>query len=155
MKVFIDYGNSESVKFSSIRSIGQSSFSALPGQAKDATLSFVTLPTRDADYGAETQNAFEELTGTNQLVANVDHRGTNGVMSLTLWNPKKGRDGPDGSINADMVRLGFARVFKQKKRTWEKAYGDILDILEKEEKEAKFKRAGMWEYGHIGDSDED
>lgn len=154
-KVFIDYGNKESVKISSIRSIGQPSFSALPGQAKEATLSFVTIPARDADYGIEAQNVFEELTGTNQLVANVDYRGSNGLMSLTLWNPKSGRDGPDGSINAEMVRSGFARVLKPKKRTWERAYGDILDILEKEEKEAKMKRKGMWEYGHVGDSDED
>lgn len=89
------------------------------------------------------------------MVANVDHRGSNGVMSLTLWDPKTGKDGPDGSVNAEMVRLGLARVVKGKKRGWEKAYGDILEVLEKEEKNAQTKREGMWEYGHVGDSDED
>jgi len=153
--VFIDYGNQESVKLSAVRAIGQPSFGSLPAQAKDATLSFITLPARDADYGIEAQTEFEALTANKSLVANVDRRGPNGLMSLTLWDPKKGNDGPDGSINVEMVKLGLARVVKNKKRSWEKAYQNILEILEKEEKNAQSKREGMWEYGHVGDSDED
>src|SRR5271170_7464312 len=155
IQVFIDYGNQESVKLSAIRAMGQPSFSALPAQAKDATLSFITLPARDADYGLEAQNEFELLTGNKSLVANVDHRAPNGAMSLTLWDPKSGKEGPEGSINAEMVRLGLARVVKSKKRGWEKAYGNVFEVLEKEERSAQTKREGMWEYGHVGDSDED
>lgn len=154
-KVFIDYGNQESVKISSIRAIGQPSFSALPGQAKDATLSFITLPARDADYGLEAQDEFEKLTSNKSLVANVDYRSPNGLMCLTLWDPKTGKDGAEGSVNVEMVKLGLGRVIKAKKRGWEKAYGNILEILEREEKTAQTKREGMWEYGHVGDSDED
>ena len=153
--MFIDYGNQESVKLSSIRAIGQPSFSSLPGQAKDATLSFVTLPARDADYGIEAQNEFENLTGNKQLVANVDYRASNGLMSLTLWDPKSGKEGAEGSINVEMVKLGLAKLVKGKKRGWEKAYENVLQVLEKEEKNAQTKREGMWEYGHVGDSDED
>ena len=76
-------------------------------------------------------------------------------MSLTLWNPKSGSDGPEGSINAEMVKMGLARVIKPKRRGWEKAYGSFFEVLEKEEKNAQTKREGMWEYGHVGDSDED
>lgn len=153
--MFIDYGNQESVKLSSIRAIGQPSFNALPAQAKDAVLSFITLPPRDADYGVEAQNEFEALTGTKSLVANVDYRLPGGAMSLTLWDPKSGREGIEGSINAEMVRLGLARVVKPKKRTWEKIHQNALDVLENEEKATQVKRIGMWEYGHVGDSDED
>lgn len=153
--MFIDYGNQESVKLSAIRAIGQPSFSALPGQAKDAKLSFVTLPSRDADYGVEAHNEFELLTGNKSLVANVDHRIPGGAMSLTLWDPKNGKDGAESSINAEMVKSGFARVVKAKKRGWEKAYANIFQVLEKEEKNSQAKRQGMWEYGHVGDSDED
>ena len=153
--MFIDYGNQESVKLSAIRAIGQPSFSALPAQAKDATLSFVTLPAGNTDYGVEAQNEFEGLTGVKSLVANVDHRAPNGTMSLSLWDPKSGKDGPEGSINAELVRLGLARVIKTKRRGWEKAYANVLEVLEKEEKNAQIKREGMWEYGHVGDSDED
>lgn len=127
----------------------------MPAQAKDATLSFVTLPARSADYGIEAQNEFEVLTGNKSLVANVDHRSSNGTMSLTLWDPKTGKEGADSSINAEMVKLGLARVLKSKKRGWEKAYENVFVILEKEEKNAQTKREGMWEYGHVGDSDED
>lgn len=76
-------------------------------------------------------------------------------MSLTLWDPKTGSEGPESSINAEMVKAGMARVVRGKKRGWEKAYGDVLAVLEKEERQAQTKREGMWEYGHIGDSDDD
>lgn len=153
--MFIDYGNQESVRLSAIRAIGQPSFSALPAQAKDAVLSFVILPARDADYGIEAHNEFEALTSNKSLVANIDHRLSSGAICLTLWDPKTGKDGADGSINVEIVRSGLARVVKGKKRTWEKAYQNVLEILEKEERNARTKREGMWEYGHVGDSDED
>lgn len=127
----------------------------MPAQAKDATLSFIILPSRDADYGIEAQNEFEALVGNKSLVANVDHRSPNGTMSLTLWDPKTGKEGAESSVNAEMVKLGLARVIKAKKRGWEKAYGNVFEVLEKEEKNAQMKREGMWEYGHVGDSDED
>jgi staphylococcal nuclease domain-containing protein 1 len=95
------------------------------------------------------------LTGNKSLVANVDHRAPNGTMSLTLWDPKSGKEEVESSINSEMVALGLARVIKMKKRGWEKANDKVLEVLEKEEKSARTKREGMWEYGHIGDSDED
>jgi staphylococcal nuclease domain-containing protein 1 len=143
------------VKLSSIRAIGQPSFTALPAQAKDSVLSFITLPARDAGYGTEAHDQFELLTSNKSLVANVDYRAPSGVMSLTLWDPKTGKDSVEGSINAEMVRLGLARVVRGKKRGWEKAYESALEVLEKGEKNAHTRREGMWEYGHIGDSDEE
>jgi staphylococcal nuclease domain-containing protein 1 len=145
----------ETVKFSAIRTIGQPSFSALPAQAKDAHLSFINLPALAGDYGLEAAREFEHLTGNKSLVANVDFRAPNGTMSLTLWDPKTGSEGPESSINAEMVKAGMARVVRGKKRGWEKAYGDVLAVLEREERQAQTKREGMWEYGHIGGSDDD
>lgn len=153
--MFIDYGNLETVKFSAIRAIGQPSFIALPAQAKDAHLSFITLPSLNSDYGAESHREFEHLTADKSLVANVDFRAPNGSMHLTLWDPKAGKEGPESSINAEMVKAGMARVVRAKKRGWEKAYSDVLGVLEREERQAQLKRDGMWEYGHVGDSDDD
>ena len=127
----------------------------MPGQAKDAILSFITIPSRDADYGVEAHNEFEILTGNKSLIANVDHRASNGTLSLSLWDATSGKDGAEGSIKTILVRLGLARVLKTKKRGWEKAYGDFFQVLEREEKNAQLRRDGMWEYGHIGDSDDD
>jgi len=95
------------------------------------------------------------LTANKSLVANVDYRAPNGTLSLSLWDPATGKEGAEGSINATLVRLGLARVVKSKKRGWEKAYPEFLQVLENEEKTAQTKREGMWEYGHVGDSDED
>lgn len=74
---------------------------------------------------------------------------------MTIWDAKNGTEGAEGSINAEMVRVGLARVVKPRKRGWEKAYQNVIEVLEKEEKNAQTKREGMWEYGHVGDSDED
>jgi len=143
------------VKLSAIRSIGQPAFTALPAQAKDAHLSFITLPPASSDYGIESHREFEHLTANKSLVANVDFRAPNGTMHLTLWDPKTGNEGPESSINAEIVKAGMARVVRAKKRRWEKAYGSVLEVLEREERAAQLKREGMWEYGHVGDSDED
>jgi len=143
------------VKLSAIRSIGQPAFTALPAQAKDAHLSFISLPPASSDYAIESHREFEHLTANKSLVANVDFRAPNGTMHLTLWDPRTGNEGPESSINADMVKTGMARVVRAKRRRWEKAYGSVLQVLEREERAAQLKREGMWEYGHVGDSDED
>lgn len=143
------------MKLSAIRSIGQPAFTALPAQAKDAHLSFISLPPASSDYAIESHREFEHLTANKSLVANVDFRAPNGTMHLTLWDPKTGNEGPESSINADMVKTGMARVVRAKRRRWEKAYGSVLQVLEREERAAQLKREGMWEYGHVGDSDED
>jgi endonuclease YncB( thermonuclease family) len=88
-------------------------------------------------------------------VANVDYRFPSGTLSLSLWDPATGKEGAEASINAALVRSGLARVVKAKRRGWEKAYPEFLEVLETEEKSAQTKREGMWEYGHVGDSDED
>ena len=143
------------MKLSAIRSIGQPAFTALPAQAKDAHLSFISLPPASSDYAIESHREFEHLTANKSLVANVDFRAPNGTMHLTLWDPRTGNEGPESSINADMVKTGMARVVRAKRRRWEKAYGSVLQVLEREERAAQLKREGMWEYGHVGDSDED
>jgi staphylococcal nuclease domain-containing protein 1 len=145
----------ETVKFSAIRTIGQPSFTALPAQAKEAHLSFITLPPASSDYGTESHREFEHLTANKSLVANVDFRAPNGVMHLTLWDPKTGNEGPESSINAEMVKVGLARVVRRKKRSWERGYTGMLEVLEREERAAQMKREGMWEYGHVGDSDDE
>ena len=56
----MDYGNSEIVPFSRIRSLPQE-FKLLDGQAQEATLSFVILLGTETEYGAEALERFKDL----------------------------------------------------------------------------------------------
>lgn len=59
--IFIDYGNSEVLPYSRLRSLDPR-FKSLPPQAKEATLSFVKLLGKESDYGAEAVERFSSLS---------------------------------------------------------------------------------------------
>lgn len=58
--LYMDYGNSEIVPFSRIRSLPDH-FKSLDGQAKEAALSFVLLLGSETEYGVEALERFKDL----------------------------------------------------------------------------------------------
>ncbi|KAJ5104576.1 RNA-induced silencing complex nuclease component Tudor-SN [Penicillium alfredii] len=146
--VYIDFGNSESLPWSSLRPLTQSQFSgqALRPQAVDAALSLLQFPT-SPDYLADAVAFVEEQTFDRQLVANVDHVDTDGTLHVTLLDPAVSKS-LDQSINADIIREGMAMV-PRKLKAWERASADTLANLRALEDEAKSERGGMWEYGDL------
>ena len=146
--VYVDYGNSESISWSRLRSLDQSKFGVqkLRPQAADAVLSFLQLPAateylKDAVYG------IEDMTANRQLVANVDFVDSkDGTLYVTIFDPKVSSS-PEQSINADVLAEGLAMVPK-KLRPWERS-ATVLTALKKREEQAKTDRRGMWEYGDL------
>jgi staphylococcal nuclease domain-containing protein 1 len=57
---FVDYGNSEQLPFSELRTL-DGSFKSLPSQSQSATLSLVSLFDSKSDYGAESLDLFRSL----------------------------------------------------------------------------------------------
>lgn len=107
---FIDYGNEEqNVPFSRIRPL-DAKFKALPGQAREARLSFVKLVPRSSEYGGEAWRRFASLTEGRKLVANVDQK-EGSLLHLRLIDPSdpNAADDPLACINADLVREGEPR----------------------------------------------
>lgn len=150
--LYIDYGNSETLPWSSLRPLSQQQFSTqkLKGQATPAVLSFVQLPAAP-QYLRDTIDMLFELTEGKQLVANVDFVDQDGTLNVTLLDA--GASSLENSINADLVREGLAHV-PTKLKAWERAAGDTLASLKKLQEEAKEARKGMFEYGDImGDDD--
>ncbi|KAH8423541.1 putative transcription factor (Snd1/p100) [Aspergillus melleus] len=146
--VYIDFGNSEVVPWSRLRPLSQPQFSVqkLRAQAVDAVLSLVQFPV-SADYLADAVGFLEEQTANRELVANVDYVTPEGTLHVTLLDPAESKN-LDHSINADVVREGYAMVPK-KLKAWERAASDTISHLRTLENEAKDERRGMWEYGDL------
>ncbi|KAK5991067.1 Staphylococcal nuclease domain-containing protein 1 [Cladobotryum mycophilum] len=151
--IYVDYGNSEKVAWSSLRALDQGQFGVqkLKAQAVDASLSFVQLPT-GADYFSEALGFIAEVTDGRRLVANFDFvDGKENVSYITLYDAKDGQlPGLNDSLNKEVVASGFGMVPK-KLKAWErsKAFESYLKHLREVESQAKQDRLGMWEYGDI------
>ena len=148
--LYIDYGNSETQPWSSLRPLESTRFGTnkLKPQAFDAALSFVQFPTYNPEYLADAVGFLNEIAVDRTLVANVDYTDAkdNGLMWVTLLDSKAPNQG--ASVNAEVISEGLAMVPK-KLRPWERANASVLDDLRKREAEAKSERRGIWEYGDI------
>lgn len=146
--VFVDYGNSESLPWSSLRPLSQPQFSVqtLKPQAIDAALSFLQLPTAQ-DYLADAVDFVGVTMANKELVASVDATDKDGTLWITLFDPKS-QATEDESLNKEIVGEGFAMVAKRL-RSWELGRSKVLESLKAKETEAKSERRGMWEYGDL------
>ena len=146
--VFIDYGNSESLSWSSLRPLSQSQFSiqTLKAQAVDAALSFLQFPTAQ-EYLDDAVDFIGNTMANKELVASVDSTDKDGTLWVTLFDPKS-QAAEDESLNKEIVAEGYAMIAR-KLRNWELGRGKVLESLRAKEQEAKNERRGMWEYGDL------
>lgn len=153
--VYIDYGNSETQPWASLRPLEQEKFGTqkLKAQAVDAALSFLQFPTA-AEYLQESCRMLEEITYDRSLVAMVDYNDIrDNLLWVTLVDPSQsssaGSSKQPPSLNAEVISEGLAMV-PSKLRPWERARGtEVLNGLKEKEAEAKTERRGMWEYGDL------
>lgn len=151
--VYVDYGNSEKIPWSSLRVLDQPQFTTqkLKAQAVDAVFSYIQLPTAP-DYFSDAIGFIYEATEGKTLIASFDFVDTKeGLSYITLFDDKSGKGTTfTDSINKEIVANGHALVPK-KLKAWErgKASEEVLKELRKVEDKAKEKRFGMWEYGDI------
>lgn len=68
--LFIDYGNRAAVPADKLRTL-DGAYTAIPPQAKEATLAFLRAPAVGDDYGQEAGQAFAALTWGKPLKARV------------------------------------------------------------------------------------
>jgi staphylococcal nuclease domain-containing protein 1 len=143
--VYVDYGNSEKIPWSRLRPLSQAQFSTskLKPQAVDAVLSLIQLST-NKDYLADAINFVSEIAN-KELVANVDYTAPEGTLYVTLYDQNNSQNLTD-SINSEIVAEGHAMVPK-KLKPWERAYGDVLKVLQEKQAAAQEAHLGMWEYG--------
>ncbi|KAL6711659.1 hypothetical protein ACN47E_004593 [Coniothyrium glycines] len=150
--VYVDYGNSETIPWSRLRPLSQAQFlpSKLKPQAVEAQLAFIQLP-GNPEYLADAVQFISQETADRQLVANVDQIEKDGLLWVTLYDPKQSKTGTE-SVNADVLAEGLAMVPK-KLRPWERSATDVLSALKKVQDTAKEERRGQWEYGDLTEDD--
>ncbi|BGP16324.1 hypothetical protein JCM10213_009173 [Rhodosporidiobolus nylandii] len=150
--VYVDYGNVETVPFSRLRPLA-AQFKNLEGQAKEASLSFVSLLDWRTEYAEDSQERFRELCEGQQLVANIDAREPNGVLSLSLFDPSDASAlaGHENSINVQLVREGLARI--ERRSRLRDAYPQVVKALDEARREALASRSGCFELGDILEDD--
>ncbi|KHJ31295.1 putative transcription factor [Erysiphe necator] len=148
--VYIDYGNSEKIPWSSLRPLSQEQFSPqkLRPQARDAILSLLQFPSVK-DYLLDAVHYLSDITEGKQLVSNIDYTSPDGILYITLFDPNYSEKLTD-SINTEMVAAGHAMV-PTKLKAWERSFGDVLKTLREKEEEAIQSRRGLWEYGDLRD----
>jgi len=152
--VYVDYGNSESVPWSSLRTLNQQQFTpqALRPQAVDAGLSLLQFTVGNAQYLQDSREYLLNrlVNSGRQVVARVDFNDTKeNTLFVTLFDPQDGNDGgmeAESSVNAELVEEGVAMV-SRKPRRWEVAQGKMMRTLREREAGAGEGRRGMWEYG--------
>uniref|UniRef100_A0A0D6R1R8 Ribonuclease n=1 Tax=Araucaria cunninghamii TaxID=56994 RepID=A0A0D6R1R8_ARACU len=157
---YIDYGNQETVAYNKLRPV-DASVSSAPGCARLCSLAFVKVPGLEEDFGHEAAEFFSDCTlrASKELMAMVEERDTSGgkvkgqgtgpLLIVTLVDAEEST-----SINALMLREGFARLEKKKK--WDTKERQLaLDNLEEHQEKAKHDRLNMWQYGDIGSDDEE
>lgn len=150
--VYIDYGNSEKLPWSSLRSLDQSKYGVqiLKAQASDAMLSFTQLPTQ-SHYLADATSFILDATAERRLVANFDYVDSKENISyITIFDSGTGTPSVMESLNRDVVASGHAMV-PRKFKPWErsKAFETVLKNLREAESKAKQDRLGIWEYGDL------
>ncbi|GAA5892084.1 hypothetical protein JCM5296_004053 [Sporobolomyces johnsonii] len=145
--VYIDYGNSEILPYSRLRPLA-AQFKSLEGQAKEATLSFVSLLDWRTEYGQDAMDRFRELCEGQNLVANIDARDPN-LLHLSLFDPADPASltSHESSINVQLVREGLARIDRRSR--FRDAYPGVVRALDAAQAEAKRGRYGAYEMGDV------
>ena len=146
--LFIDYGNSETLPWSSLRPLNQPQFSTqtLRPQAVDAALSFLQFPS-SSEYLEDAVDFISRTMADKQLVASVDSTDKDGTLWITLFDPDS-HAGEDDSLNKEIIAEGCALVAR-KPRSWEAGRRKVLEGMKSKEAEAKAERRGIWEYGDL------
>ncbi|KAF1985354.1 hypothetical protein K402DRAFT_357259 [Aulographum hederae CBS 113979] len=142
---YVDYGNSEKLPWSSLRSLDPAKFGPerLKPQAVDAALSLCQFSSNPS-YLADGVGFLEQELLGRPLVANVD-AVVDGTHWVTLFDAKVGPK-PEESLNGEVVGGGYAMV-PRKLKGWERSAVAELKDLKAREMKARDERWGMWEYG--------
>eukprot|EP01113_Clastostelium_recurvatum_P025617 TRINITY_DN3083_c0_g1_i3.p1 TRINITY_DN3083_c0_g1~~TRINITY_DN3083_c0_g1_i3.p1 ORF type:complete len:975 (+),score=300.57 TRINITY_DN3083_c0_g1_i3:47-2926(+) len=142
--LYIDYGNSETLPFTSLRPL-PSAFVSLPAQANEAVLAYIRPLGAEEDYAEDAFTFLRELVLGHQLTASVESREGN-KAHVGLRDPESGEH-----VNAALLGAGLAKLDKKHRRH----NSPLFKQLEEVEEKARSSRVGIWHHGHAPDSDED
>ncbi len=159
---FIDYGNQDTVGFSSIRPLDPR-FRSLPGQAHDARLrsaqfssqfststnhlfSFIKLVGPESEYHTEAVDRFRQLCEGRKLISNTDSK-EGSLLHLRLMDADEHKE-LLSSVNVDLLREGLATI-DRKGCKYLHSYPAVLKKMQEATQAAKKDRLGIFEFGDV------
>ena len=125
------------------------SLTSLRPHVHPAPCSFVKLVPAESEYHEEAVDRFRALCEGRKLIANIDHKeGQTLHLRLIDPNDSSAQQDPYASINADLVREGYATI-DRKGCKYLSSYPGMAKKLRESINTAKRDRAGMFEFGDV------
>lgn len=118
----------------------------------DFFYSLVKLTNPDSEYHGEALDRFRQLAEGRKLVANVDFKEGQ-LLHLRLMDPQESADDPLASINATLLREGYALI-DRKGCKYLQSYPAVYRKMQDSIAEAKRDRMGMFEFGDVEEDDD-
>lgn len=155
--LFVDYGNLAAVPISThLRPLDMNlGVDRIPPVAHEAILALVVTRPLSTDEGVDAARFLNSMCWEKDLVVRTIAPDENGKMTIALSQP-----GTDGTINAQLISEGLARVAPKKVvdtisyRTVDNNYiVSLAADMNVAQEIARKSRLGMWRYGDIGDDD--
>ncbi len=148
--LYIDFGNSETVRLDSLRPLpSQFSLSVLPQQAHGSVLTLIQPPPAEpTDYLTDARYFLEDVILGRTLVASIDAKLPQNTLSVTLYDPKKATSDANDSLNKYVVEEGWG-IVKEKLVGWETSLKNSQTKLLEAQSLARSARKGCWEYGDV------
>jgi len=144
---FIDYGNQEhALSLTKMRDL-PAKFQQMPGQARDAVLSFVQL-LKGTDHDLESMARFRALCEGRNLIGSIDYQsaGSNHIRLIDPSDPTAASSS-NASINLQLVSEGLALV--DERLPYIKNFPDMHHALRQAHRDAVKQRLGAHQYGEI------
>eukprot|EP00536_Pseudo-nitzschia_multiseries_P013298 jgi/Psemu1/211191/e_gw1.558.31.1 len=156
--LFLDHGNIATVPVAThLRPLDPSlGTDQIPAAAKEATLALTISRPLSDDHGLDCAHKFQKLCWGKDLRVCTTGRDESGKMAIVIFSDS------GESVNEQLVRAGLARVAKPS--SVQALAANMVDgstviklaaDLNAAQEVARKSRAGMWQYGDIGDEDED
>ena len=153
--LFQDFGNVDTVKISDIRILSNTdALFSQPAMAQACELAFLTC---DEETRQVCTDAIREWCQERGVYISM-HGMEGGILRVSLWtsDPAGSTPIPECSVDAALLRAGYARVRSDRKRakeyrlipTW------VKEAWEQAEAEAKIEHRGIWAHGDVGSDSE-
>jgi len=136
---YIDFGNKETLDSSKIRIIHEE-LKKVPILAKEAFLGFVKL--HEKKYNVDALEYSKDFAEGNELSARHEYTIGNRIFLTVLDESSK-------NLNSDLLRNGLVFLETKKDIVENTAFEKQINLLSKDEDDAKRERVYLWEDGDI------
>lgn len=137
----------------------------MPAQSSDSQLAYLEVPNAESEYGYDSMDKLREILESAQDGLHMQVvRKVQGVQQVVIFKTKDAK--PESSVNAELVKSGFATVKKDVIKAYEREQREMakktvlggvavgarpkknaISVVVDAQDSARRKRLNMWRYG--------